>query len=132
MPMGAPAVGTQVNFHITGSGRLLADLNYGPPKIRPALQIAEPGMKHADDLPVQRLELPALKALMLPDRLEQSLGWQIGGIPQTHRLSLTRTPLGIEADGGKGHLGLLLRWCFRKVKPRGEEFLNETKCVLSV
>ena len=110
----------------------MADLNYRAAEIRSSFQIAEPGMKHANDLSVQRLELRALEALMLPDGLEQSLGRQIRRIPQTDRRPLAQSPLGVEAGRGKGHLGLLLRWCFRKVKRREEEFLNETKAVLSV
>ena len=49
---------------------LIADLNDSVTEVRSPFQIAEPGMKHADDLPVQRLECRALEALMLPDRLE--------------------------------------------------------------
>ena len=129
VPMRSPTVRAKVDFHITGGRWLVPDLNDRCPKVRPTLQIAEPGMKHPHALPVQRLELGALKTLMLPDGLEQSLGRQIGCVPQTHRLSLARTPIGIEAGGGKGHLGLLLRWCFRKVKCHEKEFLNETKVV---
>ena len=130
--MRAPAVGTKINFHIAGRRRLVADLNDCSAKVGSALQIAEPGMKHANNLTVQRLEVRTLEALMLPDGLKQSLGRQIGRVPETARWQMAKTPLRIKAVGGEGHLGLLLRWCFRKVKLHGEEFLIETKAVLSV
>src|SRR5262245_54744023 len=124
MPMRAPAIGAKVDLHVAGSRRPVANLNDGGAEIGSPFEIADPGMKDAEALPVQRLELRALKALMLPDGLKQSLGWRIGRIPQAQCSSLARTPFGIEASRGEGHLGLLLRWCFRKVKRREKEFLN--------
>jgi hypothetical protein len=60
----------QVNFHIAGNRRPVTNLNQRPEKIRTTFQIAEARMKHANGLAVQRPELGALNALMLPDGLK--------------------------------------------------------------
>ena len=118
--MRPPAASAKVNFHISGHRWRVTNLNDRPAKIRSALEAAESRMKHANGLPVQRLELRTLQALMLPDGLEQSLRRQIGRVPEAGHRSMAPAPLRVEAGGDEDHLGLLLRWRFRKVKRRNE------------
>ena len=69
-----PAAGAQINFHVAGARRVIADLQNGAAKIRPALGAGKAGMKNADDSPVGGFERVALEALMLPDGLQQAFG----------------------------------------------------------
>ncbi len=73
MAVRVPAVRAQVHLHVSRPGRLVPDLHHRPPKIRPSLDAAKAGMKHANRLAVQSLELIAQQPLVLPHRLQQPL-----------------------------------------------------------
>ena len=85
-----PAAGAQINFHVAGARRVVADLNDRAAKIRPAFGAGEAGMKNADGLSVGGFELVAAQALMLPDGLEQTFGRRIIFVAQDIRRAAAR------------------------------------------
>ena len=116
MAVGAPAAGAQINFHVAGARRVIADLNDRAAKIRPAFDADEAGMKNADGFSVGGLEPVAPQPLVPPDGLEQPLG---GGIFVAQNIPRpgARAPVGVKIFGRRKHCGLLLRQRLSKVKP---------------
>ena len=76
MAVRVPAGGVQINFHVAGTRRFVAELQNRAAKIRPAFDAGEAGMKNADGFPSGGLELVAPQPLMLPDGLKQAFGRQ--------------------------------------------------------
>jgi hypothetical protein len=76
VPMGVPAGGTQINFHVAGTRRHVANLQNRVAKIRAAFDADESRMKHADNLSIGGFKLVAPQPLMLPDGLKQTFGWR--------------------------------------------------------
>ena len=70
--VGAPAAGAQVNFHVAGTRRGVADLNDRAAKIRPAFDADKTGMQNPDGSAIGGLEPVALQPLVAPDGLEQA------------------------------------------------------------
>jgi hypothetical protein len=116
MSVRPPAAGAQIHFHIARRGRSVTELNHRATKIRTSLGTTETRVKHADGLSVQRHELRALEALVLPDGLKQPLGRCVACVMQTGGQPMAHSPLSVKAGRGRGHLGLLLRLRFPKVK----------------
>ena len=54
MAVRVPAAGAQINLHVAGTRRVIADLNDRAAKIRPAFDADETGMQNADGLSVRR------------------------------------------------------------------------------
>ena len=104
-----PATGAHVHFHVAGTQSGVANLNDRAAKIRTAFDTCEPRMKDAQTFAVQRAQLIAPEPLMLPDGLEQSLRWRGAVVAQGEGGAGAQSPLGVEAGGFRGHLGLLLR-----------------------
>jgi hypothetical protein len=115
--VGAPAGGAQVNFHITGTRRGVADLNDRAAKIRPAFDADKTGMQNPDGFTVGRLEPVALQPLVAPDGLEQALRRRMIFVVQDMRRAQARAPVGVKIFSGRRHYGLLLRPRLSKVKP---------------
>jgi len=99
----APAVAVQVNFHVAGTRRSVADLDDGAAKIRAAFGAGEPGMEHADGFPVRCLQLVAPQPLMPPDGLEQPLGGPFSFIAQDAGDATPGAPAGIKIFGRCKH-----------------------------
>jgi len=116
MPMGPPTGCAQVHFNITGHGRRGVETEHGALKIRAAFHAAKTRMKHADRLTVQCAQLLAPHALVLPDGLQQFLGWGAEAIPQNGAREVLAPPGGVKVGSGWLHLELLLRRGSRKVK----------------
>jgi hypothetical protein len=112
----APAIGAQINFHVAGTRRAVADLNDRILKIRPALGADKTGVKNADGFPIRSFEPVTAQALMLPNGLEQALGWYTVCITQKSCLAGRNSPVGIKIVSGRRHCGLLLRLRLSKVK----------------
>jgi len=119
MSVRAPAAGAEVHFHVAGAHGIVADLHHGTTKIRSTFDAAKTRMKQAHALTVQRRQLLATQALVLPDGLEQALGWRVVVVAQHAGDPGAQTPLRIEIGGQAGHRTLLLRRWFCKVKRRG-------------
>jgi hypothetical protein len=110
-----PVVRPQINFHIAGMRRVIADLQKRVAKIRPAFVAGEAGMKDPDDSSVRSFQFAALEPLMLPNGLQQAFGRELF-IAQKVCGDGLRAPLRIEILCRRSHLKLLLRFCGRKVK----------------
>ena len=115
--VGAPAAGAQVNFHIAGTRRGVADLNDRAAKIRPAFDADKTGMQNADGSAIGGLELVALQPLVAPDGLEQAFRRRRIFVAQDLRQAEARAPVGVKIVSGRRHCGLLLRLRLSKVKP---------------
>jgi hypothetical protein len=114
--VGAPAGGAQVNFHVAGTRRGVADLNDRAAKIRPAFDADKTGMQNPDGSAIGSLEPVALQPLVAPDGLEQAFRRRIIFVAQDKRRA------GASASRRKNfqrrrHCGLLLRLRLSKVKP---------------
>jgi hypothetical protein len=70
VPVRAPAAGSNVHFHIAGSGCAVAKLNDGTTKVRPALDASKTGMKNLDFATIDGLQLLAQEPLVLPNGLQ--------------------------------------------------------------
>ena len=139
--VGAPTAGPEVNFHVTRTRRIVADLHERIAKIRPALDVGKTGMKHADAPPVQCHKLVAPQSLMLPDDLQQALRGRVRVVAQEGRDTAPDPPLRVKRwcearsvrwqtrrgefapgtwhlTGFASHLSLLLRGRFCRVKYR--------------
>ena len=110
----APAARTQINFHVAGARRIIADLQNGVAKIRAAFEAGKAGMKNADDFSAGSFQLAAFEPLVLPNGLKQAFGREIF-VAQKICGGDLRTPLRVEIFRGRSHLKLLLRFCRRKV-----------------
>jgi hypothetical protein len=97
MAVSAPAAGSQIHFHIATARRVLANLNHCIAKIRTALKIVKPRMKHAQRLTIQGLKLIASNSLVKPNRLEQAFRRGIKILAQKWRHATTDAPLGVKA-----------------------------------
>jgi hypothetical protein len=115
--MGVPAAGAQVNFHITGTRRGIANLDDRAAKIRPAFNADKTGMQNPDEFAVGVLEPVALQPLVAPDGLEQAFRRGIIFIVQDMHRANARAPVGVKIVSGRRHCGLLLRLRLSKVKP---------------
>ena len=115
--VGVPAAGAQVNFHIAGTGRGVADLKDRAAKIRPAFDADKTGMQNPDGFSIGGLEPFALQPLVAPDGLEQAFRRRIIFIVQNMHRAKARAPAGVKIVSGRRHCGLLLRRWLSKVKP---------------
>jgi hypothetical protein len=115
--MSAPAGGAQVDLHIAGTRRGVADLNDRAAKIRPAFDADKTGMQNPDGFAVGGLEPVALQPLVAPDGLEQAFRRRFIFIVQDLRQVEARAPVGVKIFSGRRHCGLLLRLRLSKVKP---------------
>ena len=129
--VGAPAAGAQVNLHIAGTRRGVANLNDRAAKIRPAFDADETGMQNPNGSAVGRLEPVALQPLMTPDGLEQAFRRRGIFVAQDVQPVCARAPVGVKIIGRQRHCGLLLRLCLSKVKP-ARIILNAANTVLAV
>jgi hypothetical protein len=115
--VGVPAAGAQVNFHVAGTRRGVADLNDRAAKIRPAFDADKTGVQNPDGSAIGGLELVALQPLVAPDGLEQAFRRRIIFIVQDMHRAKARAPVGVKIVSGRRHYGLLLRLRLSKVKP---------------
>jgi hypothetical protein len=123
--VGAPTGGVQVNFHVAGTRRGVADLNDRAAKIRPAFDTHKTGVQNADGSAIGGLEPVALQPLVPPDSLEQAFRRRRIFIAQDLRRTKARAPVGVKIVRGRRHCGLLLRLRLSKVKP-ARTILNAT------
>jgi hypothetical protein len=96
VPMRPPASDADVHFHIAGAWSRVTDLDERVPKIRTAFRIRKPGMKQADRLAVQGLQLITAQALVLPDGLEQTFRWRVRPVAQAESGAGSNPPLRVE------------------------------------
>jgi hypothetical protein len=115
--VGAPAADAQVNFHVTGTRRGVADLNDGAAKIRPAFDARKARMQNANGFSIGGLEPVALQPLVVPDGLEQAFRRRIIFVAQDIPRAEARAPVGVKIFRRWRHCGLLLRLRSSKVKP---------------
>ena len=94
--MRMPAARTQINFHVTGTRRIVADLNDDALKIRPAFGAGKTGVKNTDGFPIRSFEPVTAQALMLPNGLEKALGRHAVCIVQKICLAGRHSPGGIK------------------------------------
>ncbi len=118
MAVRVPARTAQVNFHIAGTRRVIADLQDRAAKIRAALGVGKAGMQDADYFSVRGFERVALKALMLPDGLQEPFGRRIavmqhasGAVPQPGT-----SPVGVKNSCRHGHRGV----AFAPIMPQSQ------------
>jgi hypothetical protein len=102
--VGAPAAGAQVNFHVAGTRRGVADLNDRAAKIRPAFDADKAGMQNPDGFSVGSLEPVALQPLVAPDGLKQAFGGQVIFVTQDVRRVQARAPVGVKIFRWRKHL----------------------------
>jgi hypothetical protein len=112
----APTADAQVNFHIAGTRRGVADLNDRAAKIRPAFDARKARMQNANGFPIGGLEPVALQPLVVPDGLEQALRRRIIFVAQDIPRAKARAPVGVKIFRRQRHCGLLLRLWLSKVK----------------
>ena len=74
-------------------------------------------MKNADNFSIGGFELVAAEALMLPDGLEQTLGWRTVFVVQNIGRDELRPPNGVEIFKWRKHFPNFLRLRVVKVKP---------------
>jgi hypothetical protein len=117
--VGAPAANAQVNFHVTGTRRGVADLNDRAAKIRPAFDADKTGMQNANGFSIGGLEPVTLQPLVAPDGLEQAFRRRIIFVAQDIPRTKARAPVGVKIFRRRKHCGLLLRRWHGKVKPTG-------------
>jgi hypothetical protein len=98
----APAARAQINFHITGTRRFVADLQNGIAKIRAAFEAGEPGVKNADRFSAAGFQFTALQPLMLPDSLKQEFGRKMFVAQKVCGGGLL-TPLGVKIFRWRDH-----------------------------
>ena len=115
--VGTPAGAAQVNFHIAGTGRGVADLYDRAAKIRPAFNADKTGMQNADGSAIGDPELVALQPLVAPDGLQQAFRRRSIFVAQGKRRARARAPVGVKIVRRRRHYGLLLRRRLSKVKP---------------
>jgi hypothetical protein len=114
MPVGPPAIRAQIHFHVSGAGRVIANLQDRAAEIRPALQVGKARMKNPDARAPGRLQLVAPQPLVLPDGLDQPLGRK-RFIPQKTFAAAVNAPLGVKILRWRLQAPLLLEFCRRKV-----------------
>ena len=115
--VGAPAADAQVNFHVTGTRRGVADLNDRAAKIRPAFDADKAGMQNANGFSIGGLEAVASQPLVVPDGLKQVFRWRIIFVTQDTPRAQARAQVGVKIISWRRHSGLLLRLRLSKVKP---------------
>lgn len=115
--VGVPAAGAQVNFHIAGTGRSVADLKDRAAKIRPAFNADKTGVQNPDGFSIGGLEPFALQPLVAPDGLEQALRRRMIFVVEDRHRATARAPVGVNIFKRRKHCGLLLRRRLSKVKP---------------
>jgi hypothetical protein len=115
--VGAPAADAQVNLHVTGTRRGVADLNDRAAKIRPAFDADKARMQNANGFSIGGLKPVALQSLVVPDGLEQVFRWGIIFVAQDIPRAQARAPVGVKIIRWRKHCGLLLRLRLSKVKP---------------
>ena len=94
--VGAPAADAQVNLHVAGTRRGVADLNDRAAKIRPAFDADKTGMQNTNGFSIGGLEPVALQPLMAPDGLEQAFRWRIIFVAQDIPHAQARAPVGVK------------------------------------
>ena len=104
-----PAVGVKVDFHVAGARRGVPKLDDCAAEIRAAFAADESGVKNPHRLAVQGFQLLAEQVLVLPDGLEQLLGWRRFAFAQDADAAALQTEPGIVTRRIMGHLALLLR-----------------------
>jgi hypothetical protein len=114
--VGVPAAGAQVNLHVAGTRRGVANLNDRAAKIRPAFDTHKTGVQNADGSAIGGLEPVALQPLVPPDGLEQAFRRRIIFVVQNLHLAKARAPIGVKIVRRRKHCGLLLRLWLSKVK----------------
>jgi hypothetical protein len=115
----------QINFHVTGARRGIANLNDRALKIRAAFDTDKSGMKNADGVSGVGFEPVAFDALMLPGGLKQAFGGRTAFLVQDIGRGKLRPPQGVKMMGWRKHFSKCLRLRFVKVKPP-DEILNAT------
>ena len=100
----APAICAQINFHVAGTWRTVTNLNNRTLKIRPAFGADKTGVKNANGFPIRSFEPVTAQALMLPNGLEQTLGWHTICIMQKACLAGKHSPGGIKIFKWRRHL----------------------------
>ena len=108
MAMRVPTRSAQVDFHVAGPRRVIANLNHRAIKIRAAFSAGEAGMKNPDIFSFRRPELIALQALMQPDGLKQAFGREVVFVVQEVRRPQPCAPAGVEVLGRRRHLEIAI------------------------
>ena len=118
-----PAGRLQIHLDVADMRRAVANLNHSATEIRPTLDAGKTGMKHPHGFTVQRDKLVPPQPLVLPDRLHQAFGWRMAILAEHECRAVTESRLrimisagGLGDAGDRGHLALLLRRGFPKVK----------------
>ena len=117
MAVGPPAGGTQIDFHVAGVRRPVADLNDRSAEIRAALDTDKSGMKNADNLSIGGFQLSTSQPLMLPGGLQHALGRRTVFVVQNMVRGGLPPPGGVEIFGWRKHFPNFLRPRPVKVKP---------------
>jgi hypothetical protein len=104
--VGPPAARVQINFHIAGARRGVADLQNGVAEIRPTFEADEPGVKNADAYSIGGFQFAAFEPLMLPDGLQEPLRWKMFVAQKTCRDGL-RPPLRVKLFIPSCHLEIV-------------------------
>jgi hypothetical protein len=113
----APIICMQINFHVAGTRRGVADRQNGVAKIRAAFDADESGVEDADNFSVQGFQRVAFKALVPPNRLKQAFGRQAVFVAQNIGRDKLGPPRGVEIFKRRKHGLNFLRRIFVKVKP---------------
>jgi hypothetical protein len=93
----------QIDLDVTAHGRLIGELDNGATKVRPTFDAEEAGVKYSDGASVQGAQAVAAEALLLPDGLDQALGWRLGDFVERGRKAALLPPTAVEAGVGLGH-----------------------------
>jgi hypothetical protein len=128
MPMIVPTVGTQIDFDVATCCDVIADLQNGPPKIRPGFVVPKTGMKNSHRSSVQRPQLIAKEALMVPNNLKQLFGEWRGGLAQEESFAASKPPVGVKICSRRGHRHCFSTAAFAKSSLRN---LNRAQQLLS-
>jgi hypothetical protein len=82
-------------------------LNNRVAKVRPGLVVPETGVKNANCFSVQRFQLVAKEALVMPDDLKQFFRDGQAGFAEEKRFAALQPPIGVTVGFKRGH-----RHCF--------------------
>lgn len=117
MPVSAPIAHLKINFDIPADRRSVANSHHGTTKIRSRFPIPKTWMEHPDGTTIRGLELISPNSLVVPDGLNETLGWNIArGFPEFRRPQTRGSPLGVAIGNKQAHWPLLFRPLICKVK----------------
>jgi len=101
--VGFPAACDQIQFNVAADGRLISELNDRRAKVGSALATEETGVKDSHGLSVERAQLVAAQALVLPDGLQELFGGWLSAFAECGHSPTLTTPAGVEVVEGERH-----------------------------